>query len=154
MNNKFDEILKAFEQSTVDHLVYKDQDFSLELSKGGREIEPRTIVESNVPPEKVANTADKVEKIEKEKAEESPQNYTAIHSPMLGIAYTRMNPDEEPLVKVGDEIKKGQVMCVIEAMKMFNEVTSTVDGVLKAIRFKDEEMVEFDQPLFEVEEHA
>ncbi|RLK63050.1 hypothetical protein D3H64_06325 [Atopobacter sp. AH10] len=151
MANKFDEILRAFEQSTVSHLVYKDQEFSLELSK---DVKTRKEPETLTTVEKVENVEKIAEPKEKEDVLESPANYKEIKSPMLGIAYTRMNPDEEPLVKVGDEIKKGQVMCVIEAMKMFNEVTSEVDGVLKAINFKDEDMVEFDQTLFEVEEHA
>lgn len=148
MNKKFDEILKAFENSNLSHLKYQDNDFTLELSKDGP-------IKNDItkPAKKILDEKNQVLE-EKNEVLEEKEEFEEVKSPMLGIFYTRMSPDEDPLVKVGDYVKKGQVLCVIEAMKMFNEVTSPFEGVIKKINFKDEDMVEFDSTLFEIDCHA
>ena len=75
----------------------------------------------------------------------------AIKSPLVGTFYEAAAPGEEPFVKVGDRVSKGQVLGIIEAMKLMNEIESERDGVVKAILVKNEEVVEFDQPLFVIE---
>lgn len=75
-----------------------------------------------------------------------------INSPMLGIFHAGPSPDAEPFVKVGDIIEKGQILCVIESMKMMNEVCSDSKGKVVKIFVKNGETVEFGQPLFEIEE--
>lgn len=82
---------------------------------------------------------------------ESVSNTVNINSPMIGTFYRRPSPDKEPFVKVGDMVKKGQVVCVIEAMKLFNEIESDVAGKVVKILPEDVSPVEFDQPLFVVE---
>lgn len=69
-------------------------------------------------------------------------------SPMVGTYYAQPSPDKPPFVKVGDKVKKGQTLCIIEAMKLMNEIESEYDGEILQILVKDEEMVEFGQPLF------
>lgn len=83
------------------------------------------------------------------KAAES--NMLTIKSPMIGTFYRKPSPDKEPFVKVGDRVEKGQVVCVIEAMKLFNEIESEVSGVISKILADDTSPVEYDQPLFLVE---
>lgn len=83
------------------------------------------------------------------KAAES--NLLTIKSPMIGTFYRKPSPDKEPFVKVGDRVEKGQVVCVIEAMKLFNEIESEVSGVISKILADDSSPVEYDQPLFLVE---
>ena len=75
-----------------------------------------------------------------------------IKAPLVGLFYRTPSPDDDPYVKVGDKVSKGQVLCVIEAMKMFNELKSPVDGVIKNIIPESGAAVEFNQVLFEVEE--
>lgn len=74
-----------------------------------------------------------------------------IKSPMIGTFYRAPNPDAEPFVKVGDIVKKGQVVCIIEAMKLFNEIESEVEGRIVEVLVENATPVEYDQPLFLVE---
>lgn len=71
-----------------------------------------------------------------------------VESPLVGTFYSAPNPDSAAFVKVGDSVKKGQVLGIIEAMKLMNEVESEYDGVVKAILVENEQMVEYGQPLF------
>ncbi len=77
--------------------------------------------------------------------------YLTIKSPMIGTFYRRPAPDKPAFVEVGTEIKKGQVVCIIEAMKLFNEIESEIDGRIVKVLVDDQKPVEYDQPLFLVE---
>lgn len=82
---------------------------------------------------------------------EAPKNdakYVTIKSPMIGTFYRASSPDKPPFVNVGDEIKAGQVICIIEAMKLFNEIESDVSGKIVKVLANDASPVEYDQPLF------
>jgi acetyl-CoA carboxylase biotin carboxyl carrier protein len=76
---------------------------------------------------------------------------TPIKSPMIGTFYRSSSPDKPAFVTVGDEVKKGQVLCIIEAMKLFNEIESEVSGRIVKVLAEDASPVEYDQPLFLVE---
>ena len=78
-------------------------------------------------------------------------NATPVKSPMIGTFYRSSSPDKPVFVNVGDEIKKGQVLCIIEAMKLFNEIESEVSGRIVKVLADDASPVEYDQPLFLVE---
>lgn len=71
-------------------------------------------------------------------------------SPLVGVFYAASSPDAEPFVKVGDRVKKGQVLGIIEAMKLMNEIESEYDGVVEAILVENEDVVEYGQPLFRI----
>ncbi|WP_185865111.1 acetyl-CoA carboxylase biotin carboxyl carrier protein [Blattabacterium cuenoti] len=77
--------------------------------------------------------------------------YITIKSPMIGTFYRRPNPNKDPFVKIGDIIKVGMKICVIEAMKIFNDIESEVNGKLIKILVEDSTPVDYDQPLFIVE---
>jgi acetyl-CoA carboxylase biotin carboxyl carrier protein len=84
-------------------------------------------------------------------AEEKPAedaDCKKILSPMVGTFYAQSSPDKPPFVKVGDKVKKGQTLCIIEAMKLMNEIESEYDGEIVKVFKNNEEMVEFGQPLF------
>ncbi len=83
-----------------------------------------------------------------QQAEEMEGN--KIVSPMVGTFYAAPSPDKAPFVKVGDKVKKGQTVCIIEAMKLLNEIESEFDGEIVKILVSNEDMVEFGQPLFVV----
>jgi acetyl-CoA carboxylase biotin carboxyl carrier protein len=74
-----------------------------------------------------------------------------IKSPMIGTFYRSGGPDKEPFVKVGDKVEKGQVVCIIEAMKLFNEIESEVSGTITKVMVENASPVEYDQPLFLVD---
>ncbi|MCI1965918.1 MAG: acetyl-CoA carboxylase biotin carboxyl carrier protein [Oscillospiraceae bacterium] len=83
--------------------------------------------------------------------EQAVQNGTEIQSPMVGVFYAAPSPDAEPFVKVGSHVKKGDVLCVIEAMKLMNEVNAEQDGTIQKICVQNEEVVEYGQTLFFIE---
>ncbi|MCE2495461.1 MAG: acetyl-CoA carboxylase biotin carboxyl carrier protein [Flavobacteriales bacterium] len=74
-----------------------------------------------------------------------------INSPMIGTFYRRPSPDKDPFISVGDEVKDGSVVCVIEAMKLFNEIESEISGKIVKVLAEDSSPVEYDQPLFLVD---
>lgn len=78
-------------------------------------------------------------------------NLIAIKSPMIGTFYRSSSPDKPAFVSVGDEVKAGQVVCIIEAMKLFNEIESEVSGKIVKVLVDNATPVEYDQPLFLVE---
>lgn len=73
-----------------------------------------------------------------------------IKSPMVGVFYSASGPDNPPFVSVGQPVKKGDVVCIIEAMKIMNEITAEEDGTITEILVENGEVVEFDQPLFKI----
>jgi len=82
---------------------------------------------------------------------EDTSNYVTIKSPMIGTFYRSPSPDKPAFVNVGDEITAGKVVCIVEAMKLFNEIESEVSGKIVKILVDDAQPVEYDQPLFLVE---
>jgi acetyl-CoA carboxylase biotin carboxyl carrier protein len=78
-------------------------------------------------------------------------NYITVKSPMIGTFYRSSGPDKDPFVNVGDAISKGNTLCIIEAMKLFNEIESEVSGRIVKVLVDDASPVEYDQPLFLVD---
>lgn len=81
----------------------------------------------------------------------STDKYITIKSPMIGTFYRKSGPDKPSFVEVGTEVESGKVVCIIEAMKLFNEIESEVTGKIVKILVEDASPVEFDQPLFLVD---
>ena len=81
----------------------------------------------------------------------SNEKHTTIKSPIIGTFYRKPSPEKDVFVDIGSQIKKGDTLCVIEAMKLFNEIESDVDGKIVKILVDDSSPVEFDQPLFLVD---
>tara|TARA_B100000586_G_scaffold129559_1_gene93705 strand:+ start:91 stop:540 length:450 start_codon:yes stop_codon:yes gene_type:complete len=79
------------------------------------------------------------------------ENKISILSPMPGVFYSSQSPDKPPYVKEGDTIKSGQVLCIIESMKIMNEIESEHNGVIKKILVNNSDPVEFNQPLYDIE---
>ena len=82
---------------------------------------------------------------------EDNSNYVTVKSPIIGTFYRKPSPDKPNFVEVGDHISEGSVLCVIEAMKLFNDIESEVSGKIVKILVDDSSPVEFDQPLFLVD---
>ncbi len=92
---------------------------------------------------------EKTENIKKESdIKEKDSNLLSIKSPIVGTFYRKPNPEKPPFVELGQKVKKGDVVCIIEAMKLFNEIESEVSGEIVEILAEDATPVEFDQPLF------
>ena len=78
------------------------------------------------------------------------ENYKEIKAPMVGTFYSKSSPTAKPFVSVGDKVKKGDVVCIIEAMKLMNEIESEFDGEIVEICKKDEDMCEYGECLFKI----
>lgn len=85
------------------------------------------------------------------KAEDEESKYVTVKSPMIGTFYRSPSPDKDPFVNVGDTIKEGQVICIVEAMKLFNEIEAEVSGKIVKVLVDDSSPIEYDQPLFLVD---
>ena len=79
------------------------------------------------------------------------KDYISVKSPIVGIFYTAPAENADPYVSIGDTVKKGQTLCIVEAMKLMNEIESEFDGTVKEILVENEQMVEFGQPMFVIE---
>lgn len=82
---------------------------------------------------------------------ETANNYIEIKSPMVGTFYRSASPDKPPYIKVGDPVDEGSVVCIVEAMKLFNEIESEVKGTIVKVMVEDAQPVEYDQVLFLVD---
>ena len=104
-------------------------------------------------PDKIINTKDiqssSSDNLENQNLDE--ENKISILSPMPGVFYSSQSPDKPPYVEEGDTIKSGQVLCIIESMKIMNEIESELNGVIKKILVNNSDPVEFNQPLYDIE---
>ncbi len=103
---------------------------------------------SVVTAERITPTVVEIDSTKKE--EQKDENLQIITSPMVGTFYSSDAPDKPAYVKVGDKINKGQVVCIVEAMKLMNEIESEFDGEVVEVCAKNEEMVEYGAPLFKI----
>ena len=87
----------------------------------------------------------------KKNHEPDKENEKSILSPMPGVFYSSKSPEKPPYVKVGDTVKAGQVLCIIESMKIMNEIESEYNGIIKEIIVNNSDPVEFNQPIFIIE---
>lgn len=131
--------------------LLKDTDISeLQIEKEGTKvtIKKRKTVTEQVPVQAVP--AVHQEKIVIEKEEER-EKFTTVVSPIVGTFYKSPSPDSPPFVEEGSRIKKGQVLCIIEAMKLMNEIESEFDGIVKKAIVENGQSVEYGEPLFLIE---
>ena len=108
----------------------------------------QNMLQQAVPPQQIAPV---VSDIVATHAADDNSKYITVKSPIIGTLYRRSSPDKPMFVEVGSTISKGDVLCVIEAMKLFNEIESEVSGKIIKILVDDSSPVEFDQPLFLVD---
>lgn len=108
------------------------------------------ITKDNNVTEKVVTTKKSEEKTTKEVVTDNNDTSNLVKSPMVGTCYLKPSPEAQEFVKIGDTVKKGQVLCIIEAMKLMNEIESEFDGTVVEICVKNEEMVDYAKPLFKI----
>lgn len=134
------EIIQQFDQSSIYELDIEFQDTKIKLKRKENIITDNSILVNS-------NLNQVVEKKHNKVNEEKVQG-TEVKSPIVGVFYSAPNPDSEIFVKVGTQVKKGDTLCIIEAMKVMNEIPSPIDGEIVKILVSNEDMVEYDQPLF------
>ncbi|MET0461947.1 MAG: acetyl-CoA carboxylase biotin carboxyl carrier protein [Chitinophagaceae bacterium] len=151
------ELIKMINKSNIGEVTIEQKDFKVTIKQKEEQITqvvqaaaPVAPVYSAPPPAAAASTAPAAEKA---KSTESalPSNLITIKSPMIGTFYRKASPDKPNFIEVGDEVGVGKVVCIIEAMKLFNEIESEVSGKIVKVLVEDASPVEYDQPLFLVE---
>ncbi len=134
-------IIKEFESSTLMSLELETKDVKIKLSKQKNEFNEKRIEEQ---PQKQTKSNYINEHVIEDKT------HTTIKSPLVGTFYAAGTPDQKPFAQVGQKVKKGQVVCIIEAMKIMNEITSPVSGVIKSIEVNNKDVIGYDQVLMTI----
>ena len=145
MNTKNIKSLAEIMQATgLTALKVKEGDLEIELKR-----EIKTVIQDQ--PQVVAAVAQQAvpEAIAAPKAAKD-SGLTEVHSPMVGVFYAAPSPEKPPYVKVGDKVSKGDVLCIIEAMKLMNEITAETDGEIAEICVSNGNVVEYSQVLFKI----
>jgi acetyl-CoA carboxylase biotin carboxyl carrier protein len=151
------DLVKMVNKSNISELSIEEKEFKITI----KQKEDKYISGSAIQVPQMVNIAPPVQTQIQGSAEQSgssagtapkeTSNLITIKSPMIGTFYRRPSPDKSNFIEEGDEVKEGKVVCIIEAMKLFNEIESEVAGKVVKILVQDSMPVEYDQPLFMVE---
>jgi acetyl-CoA carboxylase biotin carboxyl carrier protein len=157
------EIIKLVDHSSVDEFTYEHDGSKIKLKKNNgvtvsgqpqvvqavEEVKPaaQAVQQAPAPVQEAAPSVNTEEK-EAPQAKAEDSNLHKITSPMVGTFYQSSSPESGPYVKVGDKVDESSVVCIVEAMKLFNEIEAEVKGEIKEILVKDGQLVEYGQPLF------
>ncbi len=148
-------LIKLVEKSEITEFTVQEGDLKVKISKNGSGsvvnfTPPANAVPQNVP---VAQTAPQAQEssVTEEKTEPKAENLHEVRSPIVGTFYRAPAPDADPYVQVGDHVTEGTVLCIVEAMKLMNEIESDVSGKIVKILVENATPVEYNQPLFLIE---
>jgi acetyl-CoA carboxylase, biotin carboxyl carrier protein len=133
---KIEQLVKIVEKSSMLEFNYREGDIDIFMSRKGEE--------------GVISTPNVAVKAQVEAVAQEGEEECYINSPIVGTFYAASSPLEKPFVEVGDVVKSGQTVCVLEAMKLMNEIESDFDCEIEAILVSNEQKVEYGQPLFRV----
>ncbi|MBT7659349.1 MAG: acetyl-CoA carboxylase biotin carboxyl carrier protein [Bacteroidetes bacterium] len=147
-------LIKFVAKSGAQEVSLETEDFKINIKTGPDASDQPTYVQAVAPQQMpaAAPAATSLEAAPTAPAEvDDSDNYITIKSPMIGTFYRTPSPDQDAFVKIGDSIKPGDVLCIVEAMKLFNEIESEVSGKIVKILVDDKTPIEYDQPLFLVD---
>jgi acetyl-CoA carboxylase biotin carboxyl carrier protein len=150
------ELIRAVDQSSLEEFKFEQDGTKLVLRKQKNQVQAVEvpITQTSIPaPNQVQQTDQIVAETRQEPTEavQTVSNLHTITSPMVGTFYTAPSPDSDPYVAKGDEISQENVVCIIEAMKLLNEIEAEVNGKIVDVLAENGELVEYGQPLFVVE---
>lgn len=148
--DKIEALVNILENSSLTTMTVKDGEFKISLSK----LDNPPVVAASAPAASVAmpmqTTATPVSVPNGASASEDDENEVNITSPIVGTFYSAAGPEIPAYVKVGDHVKAGDTVCIVEAMKMMNEITADYDCEILAVLVSNEQKVEYGEPLFRV----
>ena len=142
---KIKTLIEMLEASNLNEIEVSQGEESVRISKSSGEI--KVLQDSNIG---INNKSQSINKIDNNQIENEIKG-NQVTSPIVGTFYRKPSPDKEPFVKVGDIVNKGDVLCIIEAMKMMNEIKSEFDGKISSIEVDDGQPVEFGQTIIVIE---
>lgn len=142
-------LLKTLEDGGAAEFEYEDEKVRVRISMA-RGAPLVTAAQLQAAPAQVPVTTSAAAAASAAKKDEGDPSVVFITSPFVGTFYRRPNPDSPEYVKVNDKVRKGQVLCIVEAMKLMNEIEADVDGTIVGILAEDGAPVEYGQPLFKI----
>ncbi len=153
------ELIKTINKSNIGELSIEEKDFKITIKQKKENVQtfvnpqpyPQPSLQAPASVTSLPNTPTPASTPAAPAASPQPDNLVTIKSPMIGTFYRRASPDKPLLAEVGTEVKNGQTVCIIEAMKLFNDIESEVNGTIVKVLVDDASPVEYDQPLFLVE---
>lgn len=151
--NLVKKLVKVLEESKLSELEVEQEGLKVKLSKSfpsrGESFAPHHYVQLQTSMQQEPGKEESATK-EVAKKEDVIENIHEVKSPIVGSFYRAPSPDAEPYVRVGDKVSVGTVLCIIEAMKLMNEIISEVDGEVVKIMVENGQPVEYNQPLFQI----
>ena len=147
------ELIKLIDDSTIDEFTYKNEGAKIKLKKN-KEVVQQVAAQAPVAPVQAA-PAQQAPKAQAPAQTEAPaqekaasENLHKITSPMVGTFYASSSPEADPYVTTGSKVRENSVVCIVEAMKLFNEIEAEVKGEIVEVLAENGQLVEFGQPLF------
>ena len=142
-------LINAVSDSSLTSFTMEDGDTKLSFGADRNVINAENIVNSSGENKlKKSDMTSGIDNTVNDEKENISVNGSTINSPLVGVFYSAASPDDDAFVSVGDTVKKGQVVGIVEAMKLMNEIESDYDGVVTDILVDNEQMVEYGQPMF------
>ena len=145
---KLKTILDLFENSSLAEMEFCEGEEKVRLSKFSTAAASAAAIPASPPAADAALAAASAASAEKDSLN---GNEVVVKSPMVGTFYRASSPDKPPFVRVGQSVKKGDILCIVEAMKLMNEIPSPTDGVVKKMMVENDEAVAYGTPLFIIE---
>lgn len=147
---KVKKLIELLEESGIDELEIHEGEESVRISRHSKQVAQQPVY-AQAPVAAAAPAPVASAPVAADNAPSCPKyNGTVARSPMVGTFYRAGSPDSEDFVSVGQTIKKGDVLCIVEAMKMMNHIEAEVGGVIESILVDNGQPVEYDQPLFTI----
>ena len=148
-------LIKFVAKSGVNEVKLEMKDIKISIRAGAKE---KMIMQPAMPvqvaasaPQVIGTSSAEASEVSEEKTTDNDSNYLTITSPIIGTFYRKPSPDKPTFVNVGDEVQEDSIVCIVEAMKLFNEIESEVSGKIIKVLVEDSSPVEFGQPLFLVD---
>ncbi len=151
---ELEQILRILKENDVHEFELDDEGVRIRLSRGAKEVVATPIGGGSAGSEPIPLSSGQpyfipaVTGAEEAKEEELPESIVTVESPIVGTFYRKPSPDSEPFVMEGQPVKRGQTLCIIEAMKIMNEIESPCNGKIVKILLEDAQVVEFGEKLF------
>lgn len=141
---KIKKLIEMLQESDLNEIEVKEGEESVRINR-------KKEVHVSSMPQVAMNTPVQGQQISQPTAQEIPSDLFCVKSPMVGTFYRSPAPGKPPFIEIGQKISVGDVVCIVEAMKMMNQVKSDVEGIIKEIHIEDGQAVEFDQILISIE---
>ena len=135
------DLITLIDKSSITSFEYEENGIAVRIKRENNIVSTKT--EESVPSKMIIEESE-------EATTKSDDEYKIVKSPIVGTFYDKASPEKDTFVKVGDKVSKGDTLCIVEAMKIMNEINSDFDGEVVEILCNNEDMVEFGQPLFKI----